>query len=70
VWREALKPTLEKFSPYPKIGGKLKNFANRRQSEACNFETVQQIDKQVTDVSSTINVLKRYQTWRHHLTGF
>jgi len=39
------------------------NFAElqptRRQSEARNFETAQHINKQITDVSSTINALRR-----------
>jgi len=31
---------------------------DRRQSEAHDFETAQHIDKQITDVSSTINALQ------------
>jgi len=54
---QALKPhTFEKFSPHlwKNWRGKPKNFAVRRQSEARNFEMAQYIDKQITDVSSTI----------------
>jgi len=55
-------PTLRKFG-----AGKTSKFAQlpltRRQSEARNFEMAQRIDKQKRDVSSTINALKRYQTW-------
>jgi len=51
------------------LAGKTSNFAEhpptRRQSEACNFEAAQHIDKQKPDVSSTINALKSYQTWGH-----
>jgi len=51
------------FTPPLKIWqGKISNFADlsptRRQSEARNFETSQNIDKQKQDISSTINALK------------
>jgi len=53
------------FLPHPR---ETSNFAELlptcRQSEACNFSMAQHINKQKTDVSSTINVLKTmYQTW-------
>jgi len=60
VWGQALKPTFEKnFLPTTENLAKTpKNFTNHHQSEVCNFETAQHIDKQITDVSSMINVLK------------
>ena len=42
----------EKTSNLPQI------IEDYRQSAARNFETAQHIDKQITDVSSTINVLQ------------
>jgi len=50
--------------PHPKkiCWGKTSNFAEllptHRQKEQSNFEMAQHIDKQITYVSSTINVLK------------
>jgi len=48
VWRSSLKPTFEKFSAptFKNLAGKTSNFADRRQSEARNFEVAQHIDKQ------------------------
>jgi len=40
------------------LAGERQISLTRRQSEARNFETVQHIDKQKPDVSSTINALK------------
>jgi len=62
------------FTPPLKIGGEnLKfrwTFADRRQSKARYFKAAQHTGKQKkTDVSSTLNALKRYQTWGNHSTG-
>ena len=63
VWygvTQALKPTVESFSPiHKKSFGKTKNFANHGQSEAHNFKMARHVDKQITDVSSTVIVLKQ-----------
>ena len=50
------------FLPHPKNLAK-KNFRFRRQLEARNFEMAQNVDKQKLYLSSTINALKRCQTW-------
>jgi len=48
------------FSPTPKkFGeGKISILEDRRQLEAHNFEMAQHIDKQISDLSSRINVLQ------------
>jgi len=46
----------EKNSKLPKIT------EDRRQSKEGNVETAQHIHNQITDVSSTINALQKYQS--------
>jgi len=48
------------FSPTPKKFGEEKTsiFKDCRQLEAYNFETAQHIDKQISDLSSSINALQ------------
>ena len=65
VWREtkAENPPSKVFLSTPKIcaGENLswpQIIEDHRQSEACNFETPQYINKQITDVSSTMNALQ------------
>jgi len=57
-----LKPTFEKFCPYPQKFGREKPqiCESHCQSEVHYFEMVQHniIDKRIEDVSSTINALK------------
>jgi len=74
---QAGKPTFENFlvPPLEKFGGENpSNFAElpptRRQSEACNFEMAQYINKQKLDLLSTINALKMMPNLAHRPTGF
>jgi len=61
-------PTPEKFGgENPK---NLPTAINRNFGSVYNFEIAQHIDKQITNVSSTINAVKLYQTWGHHPIGF
>ena len=61
VWcGSSLKTYFQKFfaPPLNNLAGKTSNFADRRQSEARNFETAQYIDEQKLQLSSTINALQ------------
>jgi len=65
VWGQAKPENLPAnffTPPLTNLARKNPNFAEfqptRHQSEACNFETAQHINKQITDVSSTTNALK------------
>jgi len=58
VWGQALKPTFRSFSPTHKnLVGQRPQISPTRHPEARNFETAQHINKQIKDVSSTINAL-------------
>jgi len=52
LFKNYLTPPLKNFA------GITSNSLTHRQSEACNFEMAQYIDKQKLNLSSTINALK------------
>jgi len=64
AWGQAFKPTFEIFLAHflKKLVGKTSNFTDHpptlHQSEACNLEMAQHIDKQKMYPSSTTNALK------------
>jgi len=61
-------PPLKILSGKPQISP---NFPpTSRQSEARNLETAHHIEKQKPDLSSTVNVLRRYETWGITPRGF